>query len=132
MRAPTIRELGKVVDGTAQSEKISWIISINPKGTKPPMFFVPGKGGYPTRIWHLAKRMDPEVPIYAFQNTVKLSETARQHTVVTLARQYLAEMKTLYPIGPFLLVGESMGGKIVYEIAQQLVRVGILPQLFSF
>ena len=41
-----------------------------------------------------------------------------------MASTYLNEIQKIIPQGPYILVGESLGGKIAYEMAQQLLKKG--------
>src|SRR5947209_18084936 len=44
--------------------------------------------------------------------------------VETLASLYLEEIEKVQPEGPYYFVGESFGGFVAYEMAQQLRRKG--------
>lgn len=44
--------------------------------------------------------------------------------VEDIASQYLQEIRTVQPQGPYFLLGYSFGGVIGYEIAQQLHHQG--------
>jgi acyl-coenzyme A synthetase/AMP-(fatty) acid ligase/thioesterase domain-containing protein/acyl carrier protein len=129
LRAPNIRELSKIIDGTVEIMPNSPVIAINQKGNKFPLFFIPGKGGFPTRVRHLAKKLDQEIPVYAFQNTVDGQKNKFSANVENQAKQFLNEIRKIYPKGPIILAGESLGGKIAYEIAQQMLNRGENPPL---
>jgi thioesterase domain-containing protein/acyl carrier protein len=122
--APTVRKLAEQIRNGNEAQNYSPIIPINAQGNHTPLFFIPGKGGYPTRIRHLAKKIDPQTPVFALQD---LSKNYRKHIlrlIETQAAYYLTEIKKLYPHGPYILVGESSGGKVAYEMAQQLLKTG--------
>lgn len=131
LTAPCIRDLAMVIDGKKQSGTESLCISINPEGQKPPLFFIPGKGGYPTRIKHLAKHLDPEIPVYAFQSPVLGQKIKITNKVKYIADKFLQEIRARYKDTSVILVGESVGGKIAFEIAQQITQItGYKPIVF--
>ena len=129
LKTSTIRELAKIIDNKNRAEFELPIIPINPTGTKTPLFFIPGKGGYPIRIRHLAKKFDLDTPIYAFQNALIGNEEENLRGVEKVAKKYLAMINQLYPSDSFTLIGESLGGKIAYEVAQQVVAKGKEPPI---
>ena len=124
LKASTIRLLAEIIRNDEVSQDFAPVIPINTVGEHPPLFFIPGKGGYPTRIRHLAKKIDPQTPVYALQDLLENPDIQPIHSVESAAAIYLNEIKTLYPEGPYILIGESLGGKIAYEMAQQLLKSG--------
>ena len=42
----------------------------------------------------------------------------------SMAADYVAEIRAVQPHGPYFLAGYSFGGRVSFEIAQQLVRAG--------
>jgi thioesterase domain-containing protein len=123
LTAATIRKQADLIRHN-KGQNFSPIIPINPKGDHAPLFFIPGKGGYPTRIRHLAKKINPQTPVYALQDLIVGQAGQAYPTIETIASFYLDEIKKLYPHGPYVLVGESLGGKVAYEMAQQLLKTG--------
>ncbi len=129
--ASTIQELAKIIDNKNKTGINLPVIPINPSGSKPPLFFIPGKGGFPIRIRHLAKKFDIDTPIYAFQNMLQGSSEENLKSVEHVSRTYLATINQMYPSGRIVLIGESLGGKIAYEVAMQAVgKREILPTVF--
>ena len=43
-------------------------------------------------------------------------------SVAEMAQQYIAEIRTCFPQGPYVIVGACTGGLVAYEMAQQLVE----------
>jgi amino acid adenylation domain-containing protein len=124
LTAQNIRDLAKIIDGKTSFERNSPIIAINPYGGKTPIFFIPGKGGFPTRISHLARWLDPEFPLYAFQNPVGISGVSEFKSIEQIASVFENSLSQITSDAECILIGESLGGKIAYEIAQQMARSG--------
>jgi amino acid adenylation domain-containing protein len=129
LTSPTIRQQAVLLQNNQTLESFSPIIPINPTGNHSPLFFIPGKGGYPTRIRHLANKIDPQTPVYALQDLMADRSDRPAYSVESVASFYLNEIKKIVPQDPFILVGESLGGKIAYEMAQQLLNAGNQLQL---
>ena len=124
LKVTTIRDQARLIRGENIELSFAPILPINTKGDREPMFFVPGKGGYPTRVRHLARKIDPQTPIYALQDLVVDHPSQLLRSVEAIAAFYLEEVKKLHYHGPYILVGESFGGLVAYEMAQQLLRAG--------
>jgi Acyl-CoA synthetases (AMP-forming)/AMP-acid ligases II len=95
-------------------------ITIRETGEKPPLFFIPGKGGFPTRIRHLINRIDSQIPIFALQDIESSHPDKKTRTIEQIANLYLSTVFSIRPEGPYIFVGESLGGKIAYEMARIL------------
>jgi acyl-coenzyme A synthetase/AMP-(fatty) acid ligase/thioesterase domain-containing protein/acyl carrier protein len=129
LTAPTIRKLGKIIDGELENNQGVDIIAVNSNGEKPPLFFIPGKGGFPIRIRHLVKHLNSDIPVYAFQNIIRERTEVSSDQIKQIASNFIKSILKVHPRGPFFLVGESMGGKLAYEVAQQIARSGAKPPL---
>jgi len=68
----------------------------------------------------LAKYLGPKQPFYAIQDPFLNSEETAPKTIEDTAEVYMKEILELYPDGPYLLGGWSMGSLVAYEIARQL------------
>lgn len=104
------------------------LLPLKTGGTRPPLFFLAGGGGsedeYLTVYAGLIHRLGPEQPIYGFQ-TRGLNGMAPLHrSVVEMAADFVRELRTLQPQGPYYLVGECIGGKLALEMARCLAAQG--------
>jgi acyl-coenzyme A synthetase/AMP-(fatty) acid ligase/thioesterase domain-containing protein/acyl carrier protein len=124
LTSPTIRLQAGLLRNEQTVEFFSPIIPINPSGDHSPLFFIPGKGGYPTRIRHLANKIDPRTPVYALQDLDDSQQWQSARSIKTIAAKFLRQIRNVNTQGPIILVGESMGGKIAFEMAQQLLKAG--------
>ena len=91
---------------------------------RPPFFCVHGAGGNVIYFYGLARFMGSEQPFYALQ-PVGLDGQSEPHTSVEeMAAHYIESIQTIQPQGPYFLGGHSLGGHIVFEMAQQLKKKG--------
>jgi amino acid adenylation domain-containing protein len=119
----TIEKLATVLN---QSTEKMWssLVAIQPNGSKPPFFCVPGIGGNVTDFYQLAQGLGKEQPFYGLQ-AVGLDGKSKPYTnIEDMATHYLKKMQTVQPQGPYLLGGHSFGALIAFEISQQLQKQG--------
>lgn len=124
LTASTVQIQAELINREASPDDFSPLITINEHGSNLPLFFIPGKGGYPTRIRHLAKLLDRETPIHALQDLLGIDKPKSLRRVESIAAFYLNQIRKVAPHGPYVLIGESMGGKIALEMAHQLAEFG--------
>jgi|GEM_PF-2366567 len=123
LTASSIRKQVELIENRKDEQSFEPVIPIKTRGDLPPIFFVPGKAGYPTRIRHLAEKIDAGTPVYALQYLVRDEESGFR-SIESMATYYLNAIMKIIPHGPYHLVGESMGGKIALEIARQFEKQG--------
>ena len=116
--APTVRALSALIDEKDTQKSLLPYIEFQEGGGGLPIFFIPGKGGYPIRIKHLGRSLDPSHPIYALQDSRPNRLTLDHNPIADSAKYLYQVIRDIVPTGPVMLIGESLGGKISYEIAQ--------------
>jgi thioesterase domain-containing protein/acyl carrier protein len=123
-QAPTIEQLADVICQEESSAPWSSLVAIRATGSKPPLFCVHG-GGFNILIYQdLANYLGPDYPVYGLQ-AQGLDGTAVLHgSFEEMAADYIKQMQTVQPNGPYLLGGVSNGGTIALEMAQQLRAQG--------
>jgi thioesterase domain-containing protein len=96
------------------------LLALNPGEKKIPFFLVHGeKATYP-----LIGKLGNEYPLYGFLHYGSEGEKIAFSSIESLARDYINQMKSVLPNGPYLLGGFSFGGILAYEIAVQLKQEG--------
>ena len=133
--APTVAELARVVEKEEWSAPGACLVALQPKGSKVPFFCAPGAAMDVIHFTPLARSLGDDQPFYAFQ-PLGLDGPQAPHTrVEDMAAQYISEMRTVQPEGPYLLGGRCMGGLVALEMAHQLraqgQRVGLIALLDS-
>jgi aspartate racemase len=123
LQAPTIRSLAATIrTGT-------WItphslIPVHTGGEATPFFCVHGGGGGVFFVRDLSAHLEGNRPVYGLQARGFEGRPGPYRPVEELAANYLAEIRPVQPHGPYLLGGLSFGGKVAFEMAQQLVAAG--------
>ena len=123
-QTPTIEGLAAAIGEERVSEPWRSLVPIQPAGSRPPLFAVPGVGGNVLGLYDLARLLGPEQPFYGLQSR-GLSGTEKPLTSIEeIAAAFLAEIREVQREGPYFLLGGCMGGIVAYEMAQQLHAAG--------
>ncbi|MFB2833055.1 thioesterase domain-containing protein [Floridanema evergladense] len=121
---PTIEQLAIVLQKGVDTFSNSPLVAIQSMGEHPPLFCVPGAGGYPFYLYNLARCLPKDQPLYSFQANYDKQKLVSMTSVEEKATRYIQAMQTVQPQGPYFLAGHSFGGKIAYEMALQLLDRG--------
>jgi NADPH:quinone reductase-like Zn-dependent oxidoreductase/thioesterase domain-containing protein/acyl carrier protein len=126
--APTIPQLADALAGSddAGEETRGWrsLVPIHPKGSRPPLFAVPGVGGDVVGYAQLAQLLGPDQPFYGLQARGLDGSLPPFARIEEAAEHHLKELRETQAAGPYHLMGLCMGGVIAFEMAQQLVKAG--------
>lgn len=133
MRGQTIELLAQALRNGRDFEPDTALVSLQPKGSKPPFFCVHPAGGSVMPYLNLARRLGQEQPFYGLQATARQSSC---FTLEELAAEYVAEILRSSDEDSYLLGGWSLGGVIALEMARQLMaqekRVALLTLIDSY
>jgi aspartate racemase len=129
--APTIAEMAKVLREQGWKPKWTSLVPIQPNGSKPPLFCVHADGGtfFYTRF---APGLSPDQPFYGLQALGLDGQTQPFTRLDEMAAHYIREIRSVQPHGPYRLGGFSVGGVIIYEMAQQLMEQGEQVSMLAF
>jgi amino acid adenylation domain-containing protein/FkbH-like protein len=100
------------------------LVEIQPKGSRPPIFFVHGAGG--GMFWgyvNVSRHLGDGQPVYGIRSR-ESDGPGEFQSVETMASQYLADVRAVQPHGPYFLGGYCFGGNVAYEMARQLQEQG--------
>jgi thioesterase domain-containing protein/acyl carrier protein len=120
----TVRTETKAVE--VSGSKPLHLVLMNPgrNAEAAPLFICAGMFGNILNLRHLAMCMGADRPVYGLQARGLYGDNEPHLTFEEMAADYIAEIKTVQPHGPYLLAGYSGGGIAAYEIARQLVEAG--------
>lgn len=121
---PTLEQLAGRLREANRHTLCSSLVTLQPRGSRPPVFFVHGAGG--GNLWtyaNLVPYLGAEQPVYGLESRGMrgLPEFTR---LEEMASHYLREIRTIQPQGPYYLSGYCFGGNVVFEMARQLEAAG--------
>jgi thioesterase domain-containing protein len=112
------------------------VFPLQPRGSKTPLFIVPGIEGKCFYLNELAKSFGLDQPVYGLQYVGLIKGEKPFDSIEQMAAFNIGLMKRLQPQGPYLLAGHSMGGWVAMEMAHQLhqqgEKIGFLGLLDSY
>ena len=120
----TIAALAAILRQHLPPERRSVLVGLQPIGSKPPLFCVHPIGGNVFHYIGLARLLGNDQPFYGLQMPDLEGKEERFTTLEGIATDYIVELQTVQPEGPYLLSGWSTGGVIAFEMAQQLKQQG--------
>lgn len=119
----TIEKLARKLD-IDDEEKWDTLVPIQTTGSKDPVYLIHGGGLNVLIFKFISKYLDPEQPVYAIQALGLTRPMELLYTIEEIAEAYIAEMIEENPVGPYSLVGFSLGGPIAWEMTKQLKAMG--------
>jgi amino acid adenylation domain-containing protein len=130
-QTPTVEAVAAAIRAQTPASTSS-LVAIQPLGIRPPIYFVHAAGGSVMCYHELARHMSPEQPVFGLQAQGIEAGTHAAPDLPAMARHYIDEIRAVQPQGPYRLAGWSMGGNIVYEMANQLMLQGEGVALLGF
>jgi thioesterase domain-containing protein len=125
MEAPTIAGLAAAIERRARPsagrERTGRLVAIQPDGTGIPLFCTPPLDGSLVGFGLLSHHLGPDQPLWGFGQLAARPDH-RPYTVEDMAAAYVEAMRTAWPDGPYLLLGDCFGGFVAYEMACQLAQ----------
>ncbi|VXD10569.1 Non-ribosomal peptide synthase involved in Hassallidin biosynthesis [Planktothrix serta PCC 8927] len=123
-REGTIEKIAALLEATEKPDDLDVLIPLQSQGNLLPLFLVHQAGGYALSYSLLAQSLGQERPIYALQAQGLDGRQPPLETIPAMATSYLKAIRQVFPDGPYLLGGHSLGGLIAFEMAYQLEAVG--------
>jgi amino acid adenylation domain-containing protein len=123
------REIERALASRDEGRHVTYapLVPLRPGGSKPPFFLVAGGFGGEAELLvyaKLAPYLDSQQPFYGLRAR-GVDELVEPHqTVELMAAEYVREIRTIQPYGPYFIGGSCIGGVVALEIAQQLRAQG--------
>jgi phthiocerol/phenolphthiocerol synthesis type-I polyketide synthase E len=122
--APTVEQLAGILRNDKWTGDWKPLVEMQPGSAKPPLFFIHAAGGNVLIYHDLIHHLDLEQPVYGLQAKGLDGKHPFHTRIEDMAAQYVQEVQTVQPEGPYLLAGYCMGGTVALEMAQQLRAQG--------
>jgi thioesterase domain-containing protein len=100
------------------------VVTIQPNGTKPPIFCISALDGDLTVFRTLSAGLGNDQPVYALEPSSIKNDPAILTDVKKIARFYIDRLHAAGEDRPYCLVGYSFGGLVALEMSQQLRASG--------
>jgi amino acid adenylation domain-containing protein len=124
LKAATVEELANILQQEDNSQLWSTLVPIQANGEKPPLYCVHGVDGNVVIFQNLVEYLDPEQPVYGLQPQGLDGKQDFLNRIEDIATEYIQHIRNFQPEGPYYLAGFSIGGVIIFEMAQQLLAQG--------
>ncbi len=121
---PTIEQLAARLSNPTETVACSSLVALQPRGSRPPVFFLHGAGG--GNLWtytNILPHLGPDQPAYGLESR-GMRGLPEFTGIEEMAANYIAEIRTVQPHGPYYVAGYCFGGNVAYEIARQLRMLG--------
>lgn len=124
LRAPTVKHLAELIQQTKGATANQSLVLLRPAATGLPLFFVHSRVFFFMYYRHLIDALKADRPVYGLQPPAMDGKCRIPRTIESIAAAYVSEIRRVQPHGPYVVAGHSFGGRVSFEIAQQLVRDG--------
>ncbi|MBM2619517.1 amino acid adenylation domain-containing protein [Actinoplanes sp. LDG1-06] len=130
LASPTVSALARELDADTEADSLDVLLPLRRGGSRTPVFCVHPAGGLSWVYASLLRHVDAEHPVYGLQaRGLADPAVALPETIEAMAADYVAQIHAVQPAGPYVLVGWSLGGTLVHEMARQLRTEGEQPPL---
>ncbi|HEV7551579.1 MAG TPA: amino acid adenylation domain-containing protein, partial [Candidatus Angelobacter sp.] len=124
---PTVARMAEHIaaaNGRERPQSSPVLVNIQPHGSSAPFFCVHPVGGQVISYGALSQELGLEQPFYGLQSPPANFFPEPDISIEQMAALYNREIRSVQPVGPYLLGGWSMGGLVAWEMAQQLAKEG--------
>ena len=100
------------------------LVPIQPVGSRPPLYWIPGGRAISSLSFReVSLLLGSDQPVYGLES--RLPERGEEsESIPERATQYIRQIRSLQPEGPYFLAGFCFGGLVAFEMAQQLHAEG--------
>src|SRR5437773_9337251 len=107
LKAPTIQKLADLIRSGGVGETDLRLVALRLRGTKPPLYCVPGAGSDALLFRILTRYLGDDQPVFAFQPRGLDGRGAYLRSVDEMAHSYNDEMRLPQPRRPYYLGGAT-------------------------
>lgn len=126
----------RLAAGDDRRSGLGVLLPLRGTGSRPPLFCVHPAGGLAWPYARILGKLDPERPVYGLQARAITQPERAPRSTREMAADYVERIRTVWPDGPYHLLGWSWGGRIAHEMAVHLQQhghqVGLLAMLDAY
>lgn len=122
--APTVAGLAERLEMGSSQSALDVLLPLRTSGDRPPLFCVHPAGGLSWCYAGLMTNIGTDYPIYGLQARGIGQREELPKTLDDMAADYIKQIRTVQPKGPYYLLGWSLGGNVVQAMATQLQNQG--------
>jgi acetoacetyl-CoA synthetase len=130
LHAPNIERLALLMRA-GDTGSSSTLVVLREGTRERPLFIAHSMSGTLLELWALVREMDCHCAVYGIQGRGLREGEVPNSRVEDMAADYVEQIRSVQPHGPYALAGFSMGGMIAFEIAQQLLQCGETVELVA-
>jgi amino acid adenylation domain-containing protein len=120
----TIKDLADALQSEQSPGPQESIVAIQPHGGRRPLFLLPSITGDLLFWREVGRHLGADQPCYGLQLRRSDGSAALFSRLTDMAARCVNQLQRAQPHGPYALAGFSFGGKLAFEMAQQLVAQG--------
>ncbi len=133
--ASTVSALAALLEEPS-APSVPALVQLKSGTSNPPVFITHGLGGTVMDFFQVLKHIHTPRAIYGMQARGIDGVAEPLDSIEEMARYSLQAVRAVQPHGPYLLIGYSLGGLVILEMAQQLAakgeKVALLAMLDSY
>ena len=118
-----LRALARILDQSRPDSSDESVIELRP-GKTDPVFLIPAAARTSLSAMRYVTRIRDGVRVVGVEYPRDLPPMPAPKRVPALAKHFSAQIRDIQPNGPYSLIGNCMGGVLVYEVMQQLKQSG--------
>ncbi|EGO63957.1 non-ribosomal peptide synthetase [Acetonema longum] len=122
--APTVAGLAERLEMGSGQSALDVLLPLRAKGESSPLFCIHPAGGLSWCYAGLMASLGPGYPVYGIQARGISRREKLPQTLNEMAADYIRQIRTIQPTGPYHLLGWSLGGNVVQAMAAQLQNQG--------
>lgn len=107
------------------ADRLRAIVPIQPRGSAPPIFGVPGHNGDVFCFLALARHLGNDQPFYGLQPPGLDGQSRPLHRIEDLAAYFEEQIRAFHPRGPFVIAGHCAGCVTAFELGRRLHDAGM-------
>jgi amino acid adenylation domain-containing protein len=128
--APTAAQLADQLLSTVDDDPLAVLLPLRTGGRRKPLFCVHPAAGVSWVYSGLLRHLRPDLPLYGLQAR-GFREPGAGADIAAIVPDYVAQIRSVQPHGPYRLLGWSFGGVVAHAMAAALQAEGETVELLA-